>query len=151
MNQTDRIEDVYSNDIYDPFLIFCQEHRIHTMQDLAKFKFERLSGQEDISPALFMRIKAIFAAYCKKHPDLIIAAGAPKARPAKKPETAAPETRLKVKTYFEQHADTLVRTADVAKALGIRRGEVTRVLEQAPWCRAVDAATFFYVREDGAQ
>lgn len=140
----DNIEDIYSNDVYYPFILYCQEHNYQTMQDLRRCRFEALANAPGITAGLLMRIKTLFAAYCKKHPDVLM--GKPvAARPRVRQESTPPaELEAKLEEYFKSHTDSLIRVADVCKELSLKRGDVAKALERASWCKAVDSTTFFY-------
>lgn len=139
----DSIEDIYSNDVYYPFIVYCRAHHYDTMADLRRCNFTYLARAEGITPGLLMRIQSMFKAYCKKHPDLLMGS-APKAvrRP---PVPVSPELCQRLETYFKSKADTLIRITDVCKELAVKRADAVKALEGMPWCKAVDATTYFYV------
>lgn len=137
----DSIEDIYSNQVYAPFLLYCQERGYTIMADLRRCSFTQLAKAPGMTASLLMRVKSLFTAYCKKHPDLLMGP-APKARKKNPPEQGLCQ---RLECYFREHADSLVRLTDVCKALGIKRGDAQKALEGAPWCKAVDNATYFYV------
>lgn len=142
----DSIEDIYSNDVYYPFILYCQEHNYDTMADLRRCNFDALARADGITASLLMRIKSLFAVYCKKHPDLLMGS-APKAKP-RTPAPVAAGLAERLEDYFKAHADTLIRVTDLCKALAVKRADAVRALENAPWCKVVDATTYFYAPID---
>lgn len=143
----DDIKEIYFGENYEPFLEYCELHQYKTMADLAKVPFAALSSLIGISPVLVSRIRMIFLAYLKKNPECLQAA----AKHTKKAKAAAPipdGLELKLQEYFCKNPDTLLRLADIAKAVGnAKRGDILKLLESAPWCKMVDANTFFYAPE----
>ena len=65
----DEIKDVYSREVYRPFVEYCAAHGYRTMKDLGCYDFRLLSRREDFSPALITRIKAVYAAYQKSQAE----------------------------------------------------------------------------------
>lgn len=138
----DNIEDVYSNDVYYPFILYCEGHNYHTMQDLRRCNFENLIKAPGITSGLLMRIKSLYTAYCKKHPDMHMGkAPAPRPKRVQVPDAGL---EMRLQEHFKSHADTLVRIADVCKELSVKRIDAMKVLQNASWCKAVDGTTFFY-------
>lgn len=139
----DQIRDIYNRDVYYPFLVYCEEHNYQTMKDLVKCPFSKLSTQEGISSTLLNRIKTTFYMYCKKHPEIL------KQAPVKKLSTSE-NIEPVIEDYFQQNADKLIHIAEVVKGTGNRykRSDVALILEQAPWCKAVDKYTYFYAKQN---
>lgn len=140
----DAIEDIYSNDVYLPFIIYCREHNYRTMQDLRRCSFDRLINVSGMNQGLLLRIKTLYTAYCKKHPDMHIGSAPPRPRAVHTPSAPPPELAERLETYFKSHTDALIRLPDLCKELGCKRGDITKTLEKASWCKAVDSTTFFY-------
>lgn len=140
----DNIEEIYAKDIYYPFLLYCQEKKYVTMQDLTRCSFDSLAIRPDMTPLLLIRIKGLYAAYCKSHPDLLLGRSQPKPKASAR---IAPSLEEQLRSYFEVHTNTLVRAVDISKDLRLKRNDVIKTLQQAPWCKAVDASTFFYAGE----
>lgn len=68
---------------------------------------------------------------------------------AKKPKpTGQTQEALaeQVEAYFRQNSDRLIHISEINKALKkkVKREELVTLLEQAEWCKIVDATTFFY-------
>lgn len=141
----DSIEDIYSNDIYYPFILYCQAHGYRTMLDLRRCAMSTLGNEVGMTPMLLMRIKSLYTAYYRQHPDLHMGSNAPKPLTPRKPAmpvVAGLEARLE--DYFKAHRDTLIRVTDLCKELGLKKLEVARTLENANWCKSVGSASFFY-------
>lgn len=137
----DSIEDIYTHQVYTPFLLYCQERGYTSMADLRRCNFNQLAKAPGITAALLMRIRTLYMAYCKKHPDLLMGP-APRAQKKSQPEAGLCQ---RLEDYFREHADSLIRLTDICKALGVKRGDAQKALENAPWCKTVDSATYFYV------
>lgn len=140
-----KIKDVYKNDNYYPFTSYCEDHGYDDMKDLAKFEFSKLQSESDFSPVLLSKIKTIYVLYCKQHFKEFVSMK----KPAPKQENDSSynaELEQQLKTYFQANEDKLIRIADVAKAIAIKakRADIIKVLDEAPWCKTVDEATFFY-------
>lgn len=142
------IKEVFTNDEYYPFVSYCEEHGYQEMTDLMRFPFHELKGDADIPPKLVSKIKTIFVLYSRMHSAEFASVKKPVRRAVSQP---APEQELEaeLEVYFQSNADRLVRIADVSKSLSkkVKRADLLKILEQAPWCKAVDATTFFYVAE----
>lgn len=140
-----KIIDVYSNDAYYPFTQYCENRGYMEMSDLVKCRFYDLQNESDISPTLASRIKTIYVLYCKQHPNEFITAKKTTSKPAKGSMSEA-EMEQMLLLYFQKNADKLIHITDIVKSLGkkVKRQDVLQVLENAAWCKAVDASTFFY-------
>lgn len=143
-----KIKDVFSNDEYYPFVLICEQQGYEEMSDLTKFPFHELRGEADISPRILSKIKTIFVTYSRAHAGEFISGKRParKAAPAAAPEA---EIEQELEIYFQNNADRLVKIADISKSLGkkVKRGDLLGILERVPWCKSVDATTFFYSPE----
>lgn len=142
-----KIKDIYSNDSYYPFLLFCESHGLSEMKDLAKCPFHKLRSEADVSALLLSKIKAIFISYCRTHTSEFLISKKPAAKPVKK---AIPDSEIEseLQSYFESNADKLLHITDITKFIGkkSKRSDVVRILAQAPWCKEVDSTTYFYSR-----
>ncbi|HHV32619.1 hypothetical protein [Caproiciproducens sp. LBM24188] len=141
-----KIKEVFTNDEYYPFVSYCEEHGYEEMADLMKFPFHELRGDSDIPPRLLSKIKTIFVMYSKMHSSEFSAAKKPSVRKPVSSPTPQAELEAELEVYFQSNADRLVRISDISKSLGrkVKRSDLLKILEQAPWCKAVDATTFFY-------
>lgn len=140
-----KIKEVYSNDVYYPFIVYCESHGYMEMTDLVKCRFQDLQNESDIPSILASRIKTIYVLYCKQHTSEFIPAIKMASKPSK---SVVPEAEMEQKllSYFQANADKLIHITEIVKALGkkVKRQEVIQVLEKMPWCKAVDDTTFFY-------
>lgn len=143
----DKIEDVYSNDVYYPFILYCQSHNYENMIDLKRCSFTDAAINSNISSILLNRIKSVWMAYCKKHPDLFMGTqkpAAPKKSAIVRSTILYSELEEKLEAYFQSNSDSLIRLTDIIKASGAKRNDILKVLEQVSWCKSVDGTTFFY-------
>ncbi len=147
----DEIKAVYSNDIYYPFVEYCESQGYRVMTDLARCPFHKLASESDITPSLVSRVKTIFLMYCKKHPEALRAAAKPAASaPAKKKtaSAAAPAGDIlgELEPIFQKNCDKLIHIAEISKAIGkkYKRADILSALQKADWCKIVDDTTFFY-------
>ncbi len=140
-----KIKEIFSNDDYYPFLLFCESHGYEDMADLAKCQFQKLRSEADIPPLLVSKIKIIFVSYCRAHAAEFTTVKKSAGKPTKS-GLAQEEIQKELETYFQNNADKLIHITDISKFIGkkIKRGELLKILEQAPWCKAVDSTTFFY-------
>lgn len=152
----DEIKAVYANDIYYPFVEYCESQGYRTMTDLARCPFHKIALETDISPALVSRIKTIFLMYCKKHPEALRTAAKPSAASSaapKKKSCAAPvsvsDILNEVEPFFQKNCDKLIHIAEITKATGkkYKRADILSALQKADWCKMVDETTFFYKAE----
>ncbi len=144
----DEIEQIYSGEIYRPFLLYCERHHYKTMADLARCRFDQLAASEGLPPRLVSRIKTMFLMYVKQHTDMFLI-NKRVSRPAASPkaaQAAAANLETQLEAFFKQNPDRLIRMPEVTKALGgkVKRGDVLDVLERSDWCKVVDGTTFFY-------
>lgn len=137
------IKEIYNKDEYYPFLLYCESRGFTDMVDLIKCDFNKLRGE--LSTVLLSKIKMIFVMYCKQHANEFRSAGKTNTRPAKS-AVSDEELEKLLHDYFVRNQDKLIRIAEIAKGIGkkTKRTDIIRVLNQAPWCRAVDETTFFY-------
>ena len=135
----DEIEQIYSGEIYRPFLLYCERHHYKTMTDLARCRFDQLAASEGLQPRLVSRIKTMFLMYVKQHTEAFLI-DRRVSRPATTPQKA------QLEAFFKQNPDRLIRMPEVTKALGgkVKRSEVLDILERSDWCKVVDGTTFFY-------
>lgn len=147
----DEIKAVYSNDIYYPFVEYCESQGYHVMTDLARCPFHKLALESDITPGLVSRIKTIFLMYCKKHPEALRAASKPAAKTAAAKKAAAPvvcadDMLPELESIFQKNQDKLIHIAEISKAVGkkYKRSDILTALQKANWCKIVDDTTFFY-------
>lgn len=140
MSQMEQIREVYSREVYYPFVEYCELHNYRTMKDLIRFPFGPLAITQELSPALLNRVKTTFYMYCKKHPEIL------RKTAEQKPAEDTLKIEKELEQYFQQHADKLIHISEVMKALGkgYKRTDVLMILEHASWCKTVDKSTFFY-------
>ena len=143
----DEIEQIYSGEIYRPFLLYCERHHYKTMTDLARCRFDQLAASEGLQPRLVSRIKTMFLMYVKQHTEAFLI-DRRVSRPATTPQKAQGSSNLEgqLEAFFKQNPDRLIRMPEVTKALGgkVKRSEVLDILERSDWCKVVDGPTFFY-------
>ncbi len=139
------IREVYSNPVYETFVAWCSAKGLRTMADLAGADLSAPALRGELSPAMLSRIKMVYTAYRRQHPEDFLSKPAPR-----RTATAAPSSvsNVAIHDYFSAHADQLIRLSDVIKALGIKRSEVQKVLADAPWAKMVDSSTYFFVKQD---
>ena len=143
----DEIEQIYSGEIYRPFLLYCERHHYKTMTDLARCRFDQLAASEGLQPRFVSRIKTMFLMYVKQHTEAFLI-DRRVSRPATTPQKAQGSSNLEgqLEAFFKQNPDRLIRMPEVTKALGgkVKRSEVLDILERSDWCKVVDGTTFFY-------
>jgi hypothetical protein len=140
-----KINEIYRNDDYYPFTVYCEEHGFIEMADLMKCEFHKLRSESEISPVLVSKIKTIYILYSKQHPAEF-RTGKPSApKPAKSP-LFDEQLENQLKLYFKDNSDKLIHITDVSKSIGqkVKRNDIVRILSQALWCKMVDDTTFFY-------
>ena len=140
-----KIKEIYGKDAYYPFILYCENHGYSDMTDLPKCEFHKLQGEPEISQSLLSRIKTIYILYCKQHAAEFM----PIKRAAPKPsKSSVPDAEIEgeLEVYFQSNSDKLIHISDISKAIGkkVKRSDIIRILESAPWCKAVDDTTFFY-------
>lgn len=139
------IKEIYSNDDYYPFISYCESHGYTDMADLTKCEFHKLRSESDVSAGLLSKIKMIYILYCKQHPAEFRVVKKAMSRPVK---GAVPDGEIEkeLQTYFQDNCDKLIHISDISKSVGkkVKRSDIVRVLNQVPWCKAVDDTTFFY-------
>ncbi len=146
-----KIKEIYSNDDYYPFVLYCENHGFEDMTDLMKLQFHNLRNEPDISPRLLSKIKTVYVMYSKAHAAVFVP-GVKAAQKAVKKAAAAStppvEIEKELEAYFQQNCDKLLHITDIAKTIGkkAKRNDILKILEQASWCKAVDNTTFFYAR-----
>lgn len=140
-----RIKDIYSSDDYYPFILYCENHGYEDMADLMKCQFQNLRNEPEIPPRLLSKIKTLYVIYCKSHPTEFVQGKKAAQRPAKKSVLDA-GVEKELELYFQSNSDKLLHIADIAKSIGkkAKRNDILKILEAAPWCKAVDSTTFFY-------
>ncbi len=135
------IREVYSSKVYENFVAWCSAKGLRTMADLSTVDLSIPAARGELPPALLSRIKMMYTAYRRRHPEDFLSRPAPR-RQQRTVTAGAPEA---IQEYFVNHADQLIRLTDMVKALGIKRSEIQRVLADAPWARMVDTTTYFFV------
>lgn len=140
-----KIKEIYSNNDYYPFIAFCESRGLEEMKDLARCPFHRLRAEAELSTLQVSKIKAIFVSYCRTHTSEFLL----QKRPAPKPAAnAVPEFQVEqeLERFFQANADRLLHITEITKATNkkVKRTDVVKILEKAPWCKAVDDTTFFY-------
>jgi hypothetical protein len=140
-----KIKEVYRNDDYYPFTLYCEEHGYLEMSDLLKCEFHKLRSESDISPGLLSKIKTIFIFYSKQHPAEFVTAKK-SAQKSAKSSLIDDQLENQLKLYFQNNSDKLIHITDVTKSIGqkVKRVDIIRILGQAAWCKTVDDTTFFY-------
>lgn len=142
------IREVYSNPVYETFVAWCNAKGLKTMGDLAGADLSAPALRGELPPALMSRIKMVYTAYRRQHPEDFLS------RPA--PRRTAPATPSKVSTvavydYFAAHPEQLIRISDITKAVGIKKAEVQRLLADVPWAKMVDSSTYFFMPQSNAE
>ena len=140
-----KIKEIYSNDNYYPFTLYCENHGYIDMVDLAKCEFHKLRSEADVSPVLLSRIKTIFILYCKQHPAEFktLRRAAPKSI---KESLYDEEIEKQLELYFQDNSDKLIHITDISKIISkkVKRTDIIKILSNASWCKSVDDTTFFY-------
>ena len=151
----DEIQEIYSREIYRPFVEFCHAHGYRTMRDLGCYDLRLLSRREDFSPMLITRIQAVYAAYRRREEERK-AAEAPAAR-RRSPQPISPveETQLllQLRDYLRRNSSRLVTLEELYRETGgrLKRTRITKLLADAPWCCQVDRTRFFWKAETQAR
>lgn len=140
-----KIKEVFSSDEYYPFVLICESRGYEEMADLIRFPFHDLKNEADISPRLLSKIKMIFVSYSRKNASEFVTGKKP-VRRTSKPAVSQEALEQELEIYFQNNADRLVKITEISKSLSqkVKRSDLTDALERAPWCKAVDAVTFFY-------
>ena len=143
----EKIKDIYTNDDYYPFILYCDNHGYTDMSDLTKCEFRKLQSESDITPRLLSKIKIIYVSYCKKHSDEFTAVKKPVQ--SAKSSQAGQEIQKQLELYFQKNEGKLIHITDVLKEVGkkYKRNDIIKMLNEASWCKAVDDTTFFYTTE----
>lgn len=135
------IREVYSSKVYENFVAWCSAKGLRTMADLSTVDLSIPAARGELPPALLSRIKMMYTAYRRQHPEDFLSRPAPR----RQQRTVTAGAAESIQEYFVSHADQLIRLTDMVKALGIKRSEIQRVLADAPWARMVDTTTYFFV------
>lgn len=140
-----KIEEIYGNDAYYPFIVYCENHGFTEMTDLPRCEFHKLIGEPEITPSLLSRIKTIYVMYCKQHPAEFRPVKKAAAKPSKSLIPDA-EVEGELEVFFQSNSDRLLHISDITKAVSkkLKRSDIVRILGAAPWCKAVDDTTYFY-------
>lgn len=140
-----KIKEIYSNDDYYPFLAFCESRGMEEMKDLARCPFHKLRAEAEISALQLSKIKAIFVTYCRTHTSEFLLEKKASPRPAAKVVPDA-EIEQELECFFQAHANKLIRITEITKATSkkVKRTDVVKILQKAPWCKEVDDTTYFY-------
>lgn len=130
------------------FIAYCDSHGYSDMSDLTKCEFHKLRNQLEISPRLLSKIKIIYVSYCKKHTDQFLAVKKTASQSAKS-SLADQEIEKQLELYFQNNTGKLIHITDISKEIGkkVKRIDVIKILNRAPWCKSVDDTTFFYSNE----
>lgn len=137
------IRDVYSSEVYDNFVAWCSAKGLRTMSDLTGVDLSTPAARGELPPALLSRIKMMYTAYRRQHPEDFLSRPTPR-RAVRTPSTVS---GVAVHDYFAEHAEQLIHLTDVVKELGAKRSEVQRILADAPWARMVDSTTYFFLAQ----
>ncbi len=137
------IREVYSNSVYEHFVTWCSAKGLRTMADLAGVDLSALAQRGEISAAMVSRIKMVYTAYRRQHPEDFLSRPSTTRRAAAKPVSSV--VNVAVHDYFVAHPEQLIRIPEVVKALGLKRTDVQKVLVDAPWAKMVDSSTYFFV------
>ena len=141
----DPIEEIYSNDVYAPFLLYCKSHRYRKMTDLLKCSFEELEDVPEISRVLASRVVLIYRTYKKNHPDHFINVKPPRKSTKKTDLKLSEDVLIGVEDYLRKNPDKLVHITDIAKAVGVtKKAQLQGLMEKVDWCQAVDGSNYFY-------
>lgn len=146
-----KIKEIYSSDDYYPFVLYCENHGLEDMADLMKLQFHNLRNEPDISPRLLSKIKTVYVMYSKVHAAEFIPGKKAAQKAAQRSagnSIPAVDIEKELEIYFQNNADKLLHITDISKSVGkkAKRTDILKILEQAPWCKAVDSTTFFYAR-----
>ena len=137
------IREVYSNSVYETFVTWCSAKGLRTMADLAGVDMSTLAQRGEISAATLSRIKMVYTAYRRQHPEDFLSRPTASRRTAAKPVSSV--VNVAVHDYFAARPEQLIRIPEVAKALGLKRTDVQKVLADAAWAKMVDSSTYFFV------
>jgi len=141
-----KIKDIYSDDDYYPFTLYCENQGFIDMTDLTKCEFDKLRNEPDVTNALLSKVKMLYFLYCKKRPAEFMSIK--KVEPRSSVKSAIPDEEIEkqLELYFQDNSDKLIHIADVSKSIGkkVKRGDIVRILDQVAWCKTVDGTTFFY-------
>jgi len=142
----DEIKDVYSRELYQPFVEYCTAHGYRTMRDLGCYDFRLLSHREGFSPTLITRIKAVYTTYQKNAAGKAEAAAPRRRAPA--PISLVMETQLllQMREYLQGHQEDTVTLDELFQAADgqLKRTRIVKLLADAPWCGQVDRNTYFW-------
>ena len=147
----DEIQEIYSREIYRPFVEFCHAHGYRTMRDLGCYDLRLLSRREDFSPMLITRIQAVYAAYRRREEERK-AAEAPAAR-RRSPQPISPveETQLllQLRDCLRQNSSRCVSLEELYRETGgrLKRTRIAKLLAGASWCGQRDRTSFFWREE----
>lgn len=144
----DEIKDVYSRELYQPFVEYCSAHGYRTMRDLGCYDFRLLSRRKDFTPMLITRIKAVYAAYQKQHSEK---EEVPVRRGAQTMSLVM-ETQLllRLREYVGNNRFRAVTLDELFRELDgqLKRARIVKLLADAPWCSQVDRNTYFWKDAD---
>ena len=141
----DSIEEIYSNNVYAPFLLYCKSHRYRKMTDLLKCSFDELEDVPGISGVLASRVILIYRTYKKNHPDHFINVKPPRKSAKKTDIKLSEDVLVGVQEFLRKNPTKLVHISDIAKAVGVtKKAQLQSLMEKVDWCKAVDGSTYFY-------
>lgn len=138
------IREVYSNPVYETFVAWCSAKGLRNMADLSGIDFSALAMRGEISSTLNSRIKMVYTAYRRQHPEDFLS----RPTPRRVPSAPSSVSNVAIHDYFSAHPDQLIRITDIVKSLGIKRGDVQKVLADAAWAKMVDSTTYFFVPQN---
>lgn len=142
----DEIKDIYSREVYRPFVEYCAAHGYRTMRDLGCYDFRLLSRREDFTPTLITRIRAVYTAYQKSQVEKEDPALSRRRTP--QPLSPVEETSLllRLRAFLQDHQDRTVSLDEFYRELDgqLKRTRIVKLLSGAAWCRQVDRNTYYW-------
>lgn len=146
----DEIKDIYSREVYRPFVEYCAAHGYRTMRDLGCYDFRLLTRREDFTPMLITRIKAVYAAYQKQHAEKVEAP----VRRGSQTISLVMETQLllRLREYIGNNRFRAVTLDELFREVDgqLKRSRIAKLLSDVPWCSQVDRNTYFWKEAEHA-
>ena len=72
------IREVYSSKVYENFVAWCSAKGLRTMADLSTVDLSIPAARGELPPALLSRIKMMYTAYRRQHPEDFLSRPAPR-------------------------------------------------------------------------
>ena len=142
----DEIKDVYSREVYRPFVEYCAAHGYRTMKDLGCYDFRLLSRREDFSPELITRIKAVYAAYQKSQAEKSEPAATRRRPPQALSLVEETNLLLRLRAFLQQNCNRTVSLDELFReAEGqLKRTRIVKLLTGVAWCCQVNRNTYYW-------